>query len=305
MLKNSFDDVRILSEKLNGIYRGVVEDNNPTDKDGNYYKDGRIRVRVFGLHTPEKEVTDTEGIPTSELPLAEPVCSLVEGSISGYGLWSIPVQGSHVMVFFENGNIDQMRYFATVPGIPTESPDGDTGFNDPDEVYPVEGKLNESDYHRLARGTKDTVSSPAYAAEYPHNLVLATHGGIIIEIDSTPGSERIDVWHPSGTYVEMDASGNKTESIKGYWDVTVSGVCNITVTGDCTVTAPNVITDGGYTKLSRDQGTLRKLIDERFIAIFNSHTHSGVEPGNGNTEEPIGAYEISEDNHTTTYTTAT
>lgn len=212
-------------QKFEGIYRGVIENNNDPEKMG------RVKVRIYGIHTENNKREAKEGVPVDDLSWAEPCLGLVEGSISGYGAFSVPLQGSHVFVFFEGGNWQSPRYFATVPGKPTEAPDSQVGFNDPDEEYPVEHRIDEPDYHRLSRGDKnetvvqhrnenldtgvaladgETWDEPesAYAAEYPHNIVLSTHGGIVVELDSTPGSERIHVFHPSNTYIEIDQEGN-------------------------------------------------------------------------------------------------
>jgi len=215
------------NDKLNGIYRGVIEDNVDPDKMG------RCKIRIFGIHTPKKTKTLTEGIPTDELPWADPVMGLFEGSVSGFGAWTVPLQGSHVYIFFESGNILEPKYFATVPGKPTDQNHGFTskeGFSDPDEEYPVTtiskphkpNALNESDFHRLARNedTGDTIvdtktinknasePAPYYNAEYPHNKVFATHSGITIEIDDTPDNKRIHVYHPSNSYIEINNDGN-------------------------------------------------------------------------------------------------
>jgi len=307
MLKNQPEDIKLRTGKFNGIYRGVVEENVDD------LKMGRVRVRIFGLHTSRKTKSDTEGIPTSELPWAEPACSLIEGSISGFGLWAVPLKGSHVFLFFENGNYTQPRYFATIPGIPTQAIDTSVGFNDPDGVYP--STLNESDFHRCARGTKQTVTSPAYNATYPYNIVLATHGGHVIEIDNTPGQERINVHHNVGTYAELDKDGNKTEAIikdhiksvagnrtetigsnetvtiggnkavtiSGNWNVTVTGNTTFTVTGDATVTADNAYISSDNIELGT--GTKRGLLDSRAATVYDSHTHDHGDPA-GTTDPP-------------------
>ena len=101
------------SIKLYGIYRGVVEDRKDPEKLG------RCKIRILGIHTELKIKTKTEGIPTDELPWAEQANGLFEGSISGFGIWTVPLQGSHVFVFFEDGNVQCPRYFASVPGRPT------------------------------------------------------------------------------------------------------------------------------------------------------------------------------------------
>lgn len=265
IIKNESDDLKVFDDKFIGIYRGVVEDNNPTDENGAPYKDGRVRIRVFGLHTPEKTGSGVNKIPTSHLPLAEPVLSLFEGSISGHGCWTVPLQGSHVMCFFENGNINQLRYFGTVPGIPVNPPDKTKGFNDPSGTFPEKDRLNEPDLNRLAREVTDDTQiqhirdnliksvykatghtwdepAPSYEAEYPHNIVLNTHEGMLVEIDSTPDKERYHVYHPSNTYMEINKDGrviirnasDKYEIVCGNKNIQISFSEHKTVTGDKT-----------------------------------------------------------------------
>lgn len=249
MIRAKAKDFAPTSEHLHGIYRGVIEDRDDPEKAG------RVRVRVFGVHTERKIKSTIEGIPTDELPWAEPAMGLFEGSMSGFGAWAIPLQGAHVFVFFEGGNIMQPRYFATVPGIPAEGPDDEigrtqTGFQDPDGVYPIQAaeqpdhpnELGEPDIHKLARGEilftlvnekKDRQITdietadgntwneplPYYDAQYPENIVLATHGGIVVELDNTVtppananetevGKRRVHIYHPSHTFIEVSEEGD-------------------------------------------------------------------------------------------------
>lgn len=232
MIKQKSEDLKIFDGKLNSIYRGVVEDNvDPLQS-------GRVRVRIFGLHAKSRKDEEFEGIPTDKLLWAQPALGLIEGSISGMGIWSVPVQGSHVFVFFENGNLMNPIYFASAPGIPKTFADATTreeeGFNDPDGIFPYPHRVGQPDYHTLSRGTKspsliDVEESqvvqnipnvagqadwnepdPEFSAEYPHNLVLATHGGIVVEIDSTPEHQRVHLFHPAGTRIEIGENGTLT-----------------------------------------------------------------------------------------------
>jgi len=93
--------------------------------------------------------------------------------MTGFGNFAVPLQGSHVFIFFEQGHILKPIYFASIPGYPTDQyhgfkgPKGNEGFSDPDENYPNKttefphkpNELNESDYHRLARneGISETI----------------------------------------------------------------------------------------------------------------------------------------------------
>ncbi len=228
-MRNHLSEIQSKDEKYHGIWRGVVEDNK--DPEGR----GRCKVRVFGKHDSNINVSNGEGIPTDNLPWAEPALGLFEGSVSGFGTWTVPLQGSHVYCFFENANKQQIRFFASAPGVPTQPSNTREGFNDPDGIYPLGHRLNEPDWHRLARDVSDNTivdhkqdnldqgvqlalgqgewdePDPFYTKtteKYPNNVVIATHNGILFEIDSSE-EPRIHIFHPSNSYIEIDNEGNK------------------------------------------------------------------------------------------------
>lgn len=107
-MKNRIDDYN-LSYNFNGIYRGVVEDNNDPEKRM------RCRIRIFGLQTSKYEKLDGEGIPVDELIWAEPAVPITGGGASGFGTFGVPLQGTQVFLFFEGGNFLQPRFFAWSP----------------------------------------------------------------------------------------------------------------------------------------------------------------------------------------------
>jgi len=265
-MKNKISDLKLKDNILTGFFRGIVEDRNDPEKLG------RCRIRVFGVHTNIKMQTPTDGVPTDHLPWAHPVISAIEGGVTGFGLWSVPLQGSQVLVYFEEGNIMQPRYMASLPGRPEESSKGKgtIGFYDPKEKYPIDSKTSphepnqkgENDMHKLATGdgTTDTIvksktdkkdrsvitsknalwdePNPYYNAKYPDNIVLSTHSGIVIEVDNTQDNERIHIYHPSNSYIEIGPKGdivirnaknkfeivdeNKMVHVKGNLDETVN-----------------------------------------------------------------------------------
>ena len=324
MIKSVVSDMQPGDGRLHGIYRGCVEDNNPRDADNVPYKDGRIRVRVIGVHSSYVDDSEkrTDGIPVEDLPLAQPAMPIIGGGISGFGMWSVPEQGSFVFLFFENGHPLQPRYFAVAPGIqpnPTLDTNAKTGFKDPNRItnynrdmwqlgakgdtegYPY-SRSGESDMHRLARGRKDgtalnhknsnlqktsvashwvkdeddgwdqdqdkTVKAEVvdswdsqYAdvpynnrkskagkwmepmsdgGVYPNNMVIATHGGVLVEIDSTGGNKRFHIYHPTNSYLEIQKDGTMViRNAKDRYDISmgksrtyVGNDRHITVKGD-------------------------------------------------------------------------
>ena len=56
---------------------------------------------------------------------------------------------------------------------------------------------------------------PSYGARYPYNQVTETEAGHVIELDSTPGAERIHVFHKSGAYIEIDVNGSMVRKVIG------------------------------------------------------------------------------------------
>ena len=248
MLKN---DIKIwqnpsIKKPLHGIYRGVVEDRlDPL-------RLGRVRVRIWGVHT-EEQGGNLNKVPWEELQWAEPIGPNFEGSISGQGAFCVPLQGSHVMVFFENGNMMQPRYFGTAAGFPvdvekySQFKDQD-GFRDPNVYYPLHDHIDEHDWQRLARidklaetylqlkrdnldlavpiawGNDWDEQPPMFEAVYPDNNVFATHDdfkeNIVIELDATAGKSRFAWWHPSKSYMEVNKDGLMTfRNTWHRWDI--------------------------------------------------------------------------------------
>ena len=244
------------------FYRGVIEDNNDPDKLG------RVKVRVFGIHSDSEE-----DISTNDLPWSEVAYSLSFGNISGVGISSIPKQGSWVWCFCDK-DIDNFVVFASCVGIHKEKESGT--FCDKDSKYPLDDRLNEPDINRLARGEKvseteiekslkenqtkgvSTASSKTWdepesknsKAKYPYNNVLETEAGHTIQIDDTEGNERIHIYHKSGSYIEMRedgsviikstndiyniSSGNFKESIAAKSDTTINADQSVLVGGSLT-----------------------------------------------------------------------
>jgi len=148
------------------------------------------------------------------------------------------------------------------------------GFKDPTGKYPLPENLNESDIPRLTTGTKinETIvgykevtlvnkvevanstitwkQSPVpYNSQYPYNNVYQSPSGHVMEFDDTPGAERINIHHKSGTFMEVDTNGNETNKTTGIKTVIVDkdelvyikGSGHISVDGDISIKVKNAL----------------------------------------------------------------
>ena len=226
------------------IYRAVVEDNGiKNDVVTNTNKDGKVRVRIFGIHTENNENSNEKFniIKTEELPWAEIMQPLSYGYNTGIGISRIPNNGTIVFVILEFDNPNRPIIIGACGGTSTVSSKGiyssGSGFTDPEEKFPLDTRLNEPDINRLARVdnlsktihndintsldivTKTDSTSGANVAQaqplstndkskYTNVTVTESKSGHVIEIDDTVDNERIRVYHKSGTYIEIQPDGS-------------------------------------------------------------------------------------------------
>lgn len=229
----------------NSFYVGVVEDiNDPQKLD-------RVRVRVLGINIHEKS-GGKNYLKTEELPWANVMSPTVFGMSTGIGISYTPIEGTWVIVVFENNDYQKPLVLGSLKGFVPENQSSDSfGFTDPNKTYPLKDRLNESDTNRLHRNedysktelhkkrdsnlekavpitsTGDTLDSTwsqptelNTKTEYPHNTVIETKSGHIIEIDDTPGNERIHVFHSSGSFYEFRPDGTVSSQVnKDYYNV--------------------------------------------------------------------------------------
>jgi len=239
---------------------GVVEDNNDPQMLG------RVRVRAFGIHP-----TDTTKVPTEDLPWAY----IVSGT---YGAnYKPPELNAWAFGFFLDGkSAQQPMLLGTMLGMPTVAPgaygDSNAGFTAMGDGSSMDG-LYRPDMSRLATGeelhntsvmvknatgglavtTSDgknwETPKSAYNAKYPENYVHETKSGHVLELDDTNGNERVNLYHRSGTHIEMNSGGqmiiksagstyavieaNGFVKIGGDLSLTIEGKSSILVSNDC------------------------------------------------------------------------
>lgn len=87
--------------------------------------------------------------------------------------------------------------------------------------------------------TGETIVPAAGGSKYPYNNVMVSRAGHIMEVDDTPGGERLHWMHKSGSYKQMLPDGDVVnKSVKDHYDLTmfnkryyVGGDHNLTVKG--------------------------------------------------------------------------
>lgn len=240
------------------FFIGVIE-NNIDER-----LEGRVQVRAFGLHGTVQEV------PTQDLPWAV----LVHGSYDANA--PIPPLNSWVFGFFLDGrDAQQPMILGLIPTQMTEpidpvkngwgvipSTDGDVaaaGSRPEDFGQPANSRLGRGEYIEetyvpyVEANRKTGIEVPnvpgaevweepgsAYGAQYPYNRVIQTAGGHSIELDDTPGAERIMIYHKSGSYIQVDSRGTTTnKSTSDKFDITetnshvyIGGKSLVTIEGD-------------------------------------------------------------------------
>lgn len=237
-------------------FTGVVEDRNDPEMMG------RVKVRVFGLHTEEKG-----DLPTEDLPWATVLLPTTSAGSSGIG--ETPhflIEGSWVVGFFRDGQGAQDPVImGSVPSMTEEKRPASKGFSDPNDVYPIDRYVGNPDVNEAAREVEhpyieerdstrskniavaNEVSSnwsepkSAWASKYTKNHVYETESGHIREYDDTEGEERIHERHTTGTYYEIDKDGNKATRVVGDNYEIVAGNNYVYVKGDM-----NLTVDGNF-----------------------------------------------------------
>ena len=218
------------------------------DAAGDPLKLGRVRVRVRNVDDYKEDDQITQW--------ATCVTPVTSASYRQVGDTPSLLEGSEVFGFFADRNRGEVRI---VVGSIGPWPDEDDGSN----ALAFEARGKETGIKEKLHPVEP---ESAFNAQYPFNRVIRTRKGHKIELDDTDGAERINIYHSSGTSIEMAPDGRLTIRNPGDSFEVVGGVKNIAVVGDAKIdiggnlTAAvkgqaTIVSDSGITIQS--QGILR------------------------------------------------
>ena len=224
---------------------------------------GRIKVRIFGIHTE-----DTQEISTEDLPWAQVVTPITEGGTNGLGNILGIQEGAHVFGMFLDGQSSQLPIvLGSLPKLEDYAQGGkstnvlareDLAQGHTSRVTRKKNRLDVDGVTPLtyltakpprvttvAEDRADAYYEPPSWEElktdsdysiYPYNQVKETVGGHVEEIDDTEGAIRYSRYHPAGTYEEVVSDGSRTVKVIGTdYELVMSGK-NIFIKGDLNVT---------------------------------------------------------------------
>lgn len=182
-------------------FEGVVEDRfDPLEL-------GRVRVRVYGIHTSQKVKSEQEGIPTEELLWMNVLTPITSARMSGIGETPLgPVEGTEVFGYFRDNMCQVGVIIGTLGGI-EHKPDPSKGFNDPNGQYPKEEYYGQSDVNVLARNNSLTDSGeivnnePGESANV--NVITDETTAVAVNPDDTPAGDYIADDDPNYTIEKM------------------------------------------------------------------------------------------------------
>lgn len=181
---------------------GIVEDRMDP------LKQGRVRVRAFGVHPPQKKQGSVLGIATADLPWMPIVQSVNSASISGVGgavTGMVPgtkVYGHWLDKFHTNGIV-----LGTIGSQTTTKPNFNEGFADPTGQYPT----------RLGSDTNALNDGGVAGDTYITNIVQDANLDTGINPDDTELSDIPEDPDPDYT-IEQMLRRDEGLRVKVYWD---------------------------------------------------------------------------------------
>lgn len=244
---------------ISGVWRGIVLNNNDP------LKIGRLIVRVYGLY---------ENLDIDTIPYCYPV---VPYGSNSKGFFFTPDIGDEVVVIFERNDVRKPMYLGCTYGLPQ-------GIND----VPLNHQgLPESAADIAAIDIDPLVlENASHKAIYPFNRGIKSSSGLFIEMDDTPGAERLQLGHTSGSRMEFRNDGSLVVHAVGDLKLAVNGNCNIRIDGNVILNIlGNVLKNILGSVVINITGTVTKLYSSLYNVIYTGISTSLYKNQNNITAE--------------------
>jgi uncharacterized protein involved in type VI secretion and phage assembly len=169
-------------------------------------KRGRVRVRIMGLISDD--------ILDDLCPWVEQGATLFSGTETTSGTSSIPQIGSLVWIAFAYGDQNRPVYLGYARGA-----------SDSSQLQKVDDLSNTISAVRESNIIGPELSPLNSQSVYPLNNVIETSSKNVIELDDTPGNERIDIAHNTGSYIEIRPDGTiQIKSVEAFYEIIKTNV---------------------------------------------------------------------------------
>ena len=274
-------------------------------------KNGRVKVRILGDHTSDKEI-----LPTDDLPWATPLNDIHSHSSAGIGQTPLGLRvGSWVVGFYLDAKKQRPLILGSLAGNPGENDVNRLAVNDPDLEHNslttrkaartlevagpdrAEKKLRVfgQEVGNIASENNDPWSEPSipYNAIYPDNHVYESTNGHLLEFDDSVDKtdpekpishERIHLRHKGGTGIEMHPNGDKVDIVKkdAYSIIEGSHFCNIknnesiTINGSLKVLINTDKGSNDYTLQIDDGGNCNIQVDNGQINLVTGGSGNDI-----------------------------
>lgn len=213
MYRESIDQ-ETKTEQFNGIYRGVVENNNDPKQAG------RIQIRVMPMFAH---------VDKAALPWAVYADPFGGGSADVGGLF-LPEEKSNVFCFFENGDHRYPVYFAGAPSMQSKTPD-----------LPKETRDTTYPKNRVIK-TKSGITIELDDTKDKVRFQITHPSGTTETIDNKGKFSTLivndDDLTIKGDY-NIKVSGNANIKVDGNLDSTVSGDTTVSTSGNTKIESSN------------------------------------------------------------------
>ena len=247
---------------------------------------GRLKVRIFGDHTLDKEI-----LPTDDLPWATVLNDVHSHSTTGKGQTPLGLRvGSKVVGFYLDAAKQRPVILGSIPGkddvntLATAQSDHASltarkEARTTNIATPVTDAKTIEVFGQTVGSVGASISQPfsepeiPYAAIYPENHVLETTSGHLVELDDTDTKERIHLRHAIGTGLEIHPDGTRVDitkkdayniidghhyaHIKDNETVTINGSLKVLVNTDKGSNDYTIqVDDGGNVNIQVDNGQI-------------------------------------------------